>query len=130
MRCSSSRKQCEQRGHVHIVREAERGTLQGNQVQKRRGTEVVVFDQGHGGSISAPGIFFGPFPTHACFCPPSPNNLEYLRCLRIWPILCPQFMEVVGVTFCVVEFSYFGLRNVLCMEGLRSSAAYLGDFPR
>ena len=26
----------------------------------------------------APGIFFLPFPTRACFCPPSPNNLEYL----------------------------------------------------
>ena len=30
------------------------------------------------GSISAPGIFFLPFPTRAWFCPPSPNNLEYL----------------------------------------------------
>ena len=38
-------------------------------------------------------------------------------------------LEVVGVTFCVVEFSYFGLCNVLCTEGLRSSAVYLGDFP-
>ena len=28
------------------------------------------------GSVSAPGIFFFflPFPTRACFCPPSPNN--------------------------------------------------------
>ena len=26
----------------------------------------------------APGIFFLLFPTHARFCPPSPNNLEYL----------------------------------------------------
>ena len=25
-----------------------------------------------------PGIFFLPFPTRACLCPPSPNNLEYL----------------------------------------------------
>ena len=46
------------------------------------------------GSVSAPGIFFGPFPTRACFCPPpppSPNNLEHLLspCLRIWPILAP-----------------------------------------
>ena len=34
----------------------------------------------HGGSISAWGIFFLPFPTGACFYPPppSPNNLEYL----------------------------------------------------
>ena len=37
---------------------------------------------------------------------------------------------MVGVTFCVVEFSYFGLCNVLCREGLRSSAVYLGIFPR
>ena len=53
-------------------------------------------------------------------------------CLRIWPILCTQFMMMarVVVTFCVVEFSYFGVCNVLCMEGLRSSAACLGDFPR
>ena len=34
------------------------------------------------------------------------------------------------MTFCVVEFSYFGLCKVPCMEGLRSSAVYLGDFPR
>ena len=33
-------------------------------------------------------------------------------------------------TFCVVELSYFGLCKVLCKEGLRSSAVYLGDFPR
>ena len=25
-----------------------------------------------------PGIFFWPFPTPACFGPPSPSNLEYL----------------------------------------------------
>ena len=50
---------------------------------------------------------------------------------------CTQLMMIarvmvgiVGVTFCVVEFSYFGLCNVLCTEGLRSSAVYLGDFPR
>ena len=30
------------------------------------------------GSVSALGIFFLPFPTRACFCPVSPNNLEYL----------------------------------------------------
>ena len=30
----------------------------------------------------------------------------------------------------VVEFSYFGLCNVLCREGLRSSAVYLGGVPR
>ena len=52
-------------------------------------------------------------------------------------ILCTQFMIMArvvvgsgGVTFCVVEFSYFGLCNVLCTEGLRSSAVYLGGFPR
>ena len=37
---------------------------------------------------------------------------------------------MVGVTFCVVEFSYFGLCNVPCREGLRSSAVYVGDFPK
>ena len=31
----------------------------------------------HRGSISALGVFFLPFPNCACFCPPSPNNLEY-----------------------------------------------------
>ena len=31
---------------------------------------------------------------------------------------------------CVVEFSYFCLCNVLCRKGSRSSAVYLGDFPR
>ena len=40
------------------------------------------------------------------------------------------WLEVVGVTFFVVEFSYFGLCKVPCREGLRSSAVYLGDFPR
>ena len=46
--------------------------------------------------------------------------------------LHPQgwWLEVVGVTFCVVEFSYLGLCKVPCREGLRSSAVYLGDFPR
>ena len=34
------------------------------------------------------------------------------------------------MTFCGVEFSDFGLCDVLCREGLRSSAVYLGDFPR
>ena len=33
---------------------------------------------------------------------------------------------MVGVTFRVVEFSYFGLYKVPCTEGLRSSAVYLG----
>ena len=39
---------------------------------------------------------------------------------------------MVGVTFCVVEFSYFGLYKVPCREDLLSSAVYLGvgDFPR
>ena len=40
------------------------------------------------------------------------------------------WLEVVGVTFCVVEFSYFGLCEVPCREGLQCSAVYLGDFPR
>ena len=45
-----------------------------------------------------PAIFFLPFPTRACFCPLSPNNLEYLlACLSIWPILCTQFMVMARV---------------------------------
>ena len=71
------------------------------------------------------------------FAPPHQTIWStFSPCLRIWPILCTQFMmmaslvvEVVGVTFCVVEFSYFGLCNVLCTEGLWSSVVYLGDFP-
>ena len=35
---------------------------------------------------------------------------------------------MVGVTFCVVEFSYFGIYKVPYKEGLRSSAVYLGGF--
>ena len=35
---------------------------------------------------------------------------------------------MVGATFCVFEFSYFSLCNVLCTEGLRSSVVYLVDF--
>ena len=54
------------------------------------------------------------------------------------PGACPDatFMTMArvvvgsGGTFCVVEFSYFGLCKVPCREGLRSSAVYLGDFPR
>ena len=34
------------------------------------------------------------------------------------------------MTFRVVEFSYFGLCKVPCRGGLRSSAVYLGDFPK
>ena len=90
-----------------------------------------------GGSISAPGIFFYHSPPVPVLAPPPPHQTiwsTFSPCLRIWPILCTQFMmmarwwlEVVAVTFCVVEFSYFGLCNVLCMEGLRSHAAYLGS---
>ena len=34
------------------------------------------------------------------------------------------------MTFCFVGFSYFGLCKVPCREDLRSSAVYLGDFPK
>ena len=92
------------------------------------------------GSISAPGARRASFFNHS---PPVPGFAlphqtiwsTFPPCLRIWPILCTQFMqgwwlEVVGVTFCVVEFSYFDLCNVLCTESLRSRTVYLEDFPR
>ena len=93
------------------------------------------------GSISAPGIFFLPFPTHACFCPPPPPHQTiwstFLPCLRIWPVLCTQFMMLARVVvrsggndIFVLLNSYFGLCNVLCTEGLWSSAVSLGDFPK
>ena len=70
--------------------------------------------------------------------PTSPNNLEsFSPCLRIWPILCTQFMTTARV---VVGS---GRSDILCcwvlilllmqgalQEGLRSSVVYLGDFPR
>ena len=40
------------------------------------------------------------------------------------------FVNHILSDICVVEFSCSGLCNVLCREGLRSSAVYLGDFPR
>ena len=68
--------------------------------------------------------------------PPSPNNLEYLLAVskNLAHPLHPVYddgkdggWEVVGVTFCVVEFLYFGLCHVLGTEGLRSSAVYLNS---
>ena len=98
-------------------------------------------------SVSAPGArrasFFDLSPLVPVFAPTSPNNLEYL--LTVSKNLAHPshpvhddgkgggwkwWLEVVGVTFCVVEFSYFGLYKVPCREGLRSSVVYLGDFPR
>ena len=37
---------------------------------------------------------------------------------------------MMGVAFCVVQFSYFGLYKVPCREGLQSSVVHLGDFPQ
>ena len=85
------------------------------------------------GSISAPGIFFFDQSPPVPAPPPPPNNLENLLTVSKD---CPSFAlvyddgKVVGVTVCVVKFSYFGLCKVPCREGLRSTAVYLGDFPR
>ena len=37
-----------------------------------------MFAVTQGGVLARWAFFFLPFPTHACFCPLSPNNLEYL----------------------------------------------------
>ena len=47
-------------------------------------------------------LFFLPFPTCACFCPPPPPPHQtiwstFSLCLRIWPILCTQFMMMARV---------------------------------
>ena len=92
-----------------------------------------------GGSVSVPGIFFFTIPHSCLFLPPPHQTIwsTFSLCLRIWPILCTQFMTMArvvvgngGSDICVVEFSYFGLYKVPCREGLQSSAVYLGDFPR
>ena len=36
-------------------------------------------------------------PPVLVFASLSPNNLEFSPCLRIWPILCTQFMTMVRV---------------------------------
>ena len=89
-----------------------------------------------------PGTRWASFFDHArlvpVFAPTSPNNLEYLLAVaKNWahPLHvvhddgkggCWKWWES---TFCVVEFSYFGLYKVPCREGLRSTTVYLGDFP-
>ena len=48
-------------------------------------------------------------------------------------VLTPTLVGIIlfdNLTFCVVKGSYSGLCNVLCREGLQSSAVYLGSFPR
>ena len=64
--------------------------------------------------MSAPGTrrasFFDHSPPMPVFAPPHQTIWStFLQCLRIWPILCAQFMmmaRVVGVPFCVVNFSH------------------------
>ena len=88
----------------------------------------------HRGSISMPGTRWAFFFTHSpplpVFAPPPPLTKQYGEPSRHVSPWQGWWVEVVGVTFCVVEFSYFGLCNVLCIEGLQSCAAYLGHFPR
>ena len=43
-----------------------------------------------------PGIFFLPFPTRACFCPPSPNNLECLLAVSKTHPLPPVYDDGMG----------------------------------
>ena len=100
---------------------------------------------GYSGGLLArrarPGHLFDHSPPVPVSAPPPPLHQTiwstFSPCLRIWPILCTQFIMMarvgvgmVGVTLCVVEFSYFGFCNVFCTEGLQASAVYLGDFPR
>ena len=63
--------------------------------------------------------------------PPPPQTIwrTFSRCLRIWPIRCPQFMMMARV---VVGRGGSDILcyEVTCREGLRSSAVYLGDFPQ
>ena len=84
-----------------------------------------------GGSQRGRGIFFSPFPP-CLLLPPSRQSI------------CPQegrgdvaTSDLVAFNLPVplrkpgvVEVSDFTLCNALCREGLRSSAVYLGDFPR
>ena len=72
-----------------------------------------------------PGIFFLTIPHPCLVSPPPPPSHQtiwgtFSPCLRIWPILCTQFMTMArvvvgsgGSDICVVEFSYFGLCKVL-----------------
>ena len=80
---------------------------------------LAVWKEGQRGSI------FDHSPPVPVFAPPHQTIWSiFSQCLRIWPILCTQFMMMAW------WLEYFGLCNVLCTEGLRSSAVYLGDFPR
>ena len=91
-----------------------------------------------GGGLVFWASFFDHFPPVPVFAPPHQTIWRiFSLCLRIWPILCTQFMTMArvvvgsgGSDICVVEFSYFVLCKVPCREGLRSSAVYLGDFLR
>ena len=96
-----------------------------------------MVETGMGGVLTRQASFFDHSPPVPVFAPTSPNNLGYLLAVSknlahpLHPVYDDgKWLEVVGVTFCVVEFSYFGLCNVLCTEGLRACAVYLGDFPR
>ena len=66
----------------------------------RRGPYGVLCKTAQRGSVSAPGIFFFFTITHPClFLPPPPQTIwsTFLLCLRIWPILCTQFLTMARV---------------------------------
>ena len=80
-------------------------------------------------------FFFFTIPHPCLFLPPRHQAIwiTFLLCLRIWSVLCTQFMMMArvvvgscGSDILCVDFSYFGLCKVLCTEGLWSSAVYLG----
>ena len=99
---------------------------------------LPFFFFGNGGALARWASFFDWYPPVLVFAPTSPNNLEYLLAVsQNLTILYSRFMMMARVVFgnggsdiCVVEFSCFSLCKVLCREGLRYSAVYLGDFPR
>ena len=69
-----------------------------------------------GGSISAPGIFFffyhsPPVPIFAA--PQQTIRRTFLQCLRMWPILCTQFMTMARV---VVLYS---VPAAVCWSGVQ-----------
>ena len=106
---------------------------------------VMVYTGGRWGSINAlgsrPASLFDCSPLVPVFAPPHQTICStFSPCLRIWPILCTQCMTLARVVvgsgggdiLCCgsLIFRLMQLCNVLCKEGLRSSAVYLGDFPR
>ena len=100
--------------------------------------------RGLGGRISVLGtrraylFFFNHSPPVPVFAPHHQTIwCTFSLCLRIWPILCTQFMAmamvVVGSGGCDISCCcslIFQLMQGALQGGLWSSAVYLGDFPR